>query len=130
LANSDLSLQILDKLLQNEAILSKPRRISAHLAICIGKIMSKHLPEDLIKQTIQKFIDQKLAPNLSTHGFIYASHLKLIFKNLSQAHMGFLSTMTDFPIIFLTYEGSVETCIKLADVVLQVVTYLPTDTKV
>jgi uncharacterized protein Usg len=44
--------------------------------------------------------------------------------------MGFLEKMTDFPIVFMTYAGdNTETCIKLVDVVIQIVTYLAVDTK-
>ena len=48
--------------LTSDDILTKPERVSSHAAICIGKILSKHIEMDQFSQSIESFYHNKVKP--------------------------------------------------------------------
>ena len=52
---------LLNSLISDD-ILTKPERVSSHVAICIGKILNKHIEFDQFSQTIEGFYQNKVKP--------------------------------------------------------------------
>ena len=81
---------LLNSLIADE-ILVKPAKVSSHAAICIGKILNKHIEIDQFSASIESFYLNKVKPSIMTpHSNLIIGHLKTIFKQCSKKKLGML----------------------------------------
>jgi hypothetical protein len=59
LADNELAMGLLNTLTSNE-LLSKPKSVSSHLAICIGKILNRHIDDAEFCASIDSFYQNKV----------------------------------------------------------------------
>lgn len=126
ITNRSVCLTLLS-VLCTEQVLGKPRMVSEHISICIGKIMSKHMEADEIKTAIEQFVTGIFAKNPT---LIFAQHLKIIIRQIGRAKLGPAIEKTTFCTDFVNPIEDKKLHSKLIQSVITVFEYLAEGTKI
>ena len=79
---------LLNTLTSNE-LLSKPKSVSSHLAICIGKILNRHIDDQEFCASIDSFYQNKVK-QATSEPELYVGHLKTILTKCDRKKLGTL----------------------------------------